>query len=95
MLLAFLGISKRHLRSPAVLAALGVCGVMLVGYFGVYVVTPFDLSWHLHTSLGRLLTQLVPGITFLLVAVCRTAEETAGVAESRLIPPTAKKRRRA
>jgi hypothetical protein len=33
---------------------------MLVGYYGVYLVTPWDLKWHLEFSLVRLLLQLWP-----------------------------------
>lgn len=35
-------------------------GLMLAGYYGVYVLTPQDLAWHLNTSLVRLLLQLWP-----------------------------------
>jgi 4-amino-4-deoxy-L-arabinose transferase-like glycosyltransferase len=34
--------------------------LMLAGYYGVYLVTPYDLSWHLGSSLNRLLLQLWP-----------------------------------
>jgi hypothetical protein len=37
----------------------------LAGYMAIYVITPYDLSWHLHTSLHRLLVQLWPSIIFL------------------------------
>jgi hypothetical protein len=33
---------------------------MLLGYFGVYVITANDLRWHLGTSLDRLLVQVWP-----------------------------------
>ena len=38
---------------------------MLVGYFLVYIITPQELNWHLNTSLGRLLLQLLPSTIFL------------------------------
>ncbi|MBL9212174.1 MAG: glycosyltransferase family 39 protein [Opitutaceae bacterium] len=37
-----------------------VIGLMLAGYYGVYLLTPQDLAWHLNTSLVRLLLQLWP-----------------------------------
>jgi 4-amino-4-deoxy-L-arabinose transferase-like glycosyltransferase len=40
-------------------------GLMLVGYFFVYVITPHDLLWHLRHSLDRLFIQLWP--SFLLI----------------------------
>src|SRR4029453_10503644 len=30
------------------------------GYFAVYLTTPYDLSWHIHTSMDRLLVQVWP-----------------------------------
>jgi len=42
-------------RTPLLLA-----GLMLVGYAGVYLVTPHDLQWRLETSFDRLRMQLWP-----------------------------------
>ena len=39
---------------------LAVAGLMLAGYYGVYLLTPHTLAWHLDTSLVRLLLQLWP-----------------------------------
>lgn len=33
---------------------------LLVGYYGVYLITPHDVAWHLATSLGRLVIQVWP-----------------------------------
>lgn len=44
-------------------------GLMLAGFFGVYVVTPHPLEWHLNTSLSRLLLQLWPSGVFLYCLV--------------------------
>jgi hypothetical protein len=38
--------------------------LMLAGYFLVYVITPYDLEWHLNTSLSRLFVQLWPSFLF-------------------------------
>jgi hypothetical protein len=38
----------------------GVLGLMLAGYFLVYLTTPHDLKWHLSTSVSRLLMHLWP-----------------------------------
>jgi hypothetical protein len=40
-----------------------------VGYFGAYVVTPHDLTWHLNTSINRLILQAWP--VMLLLAAMR------------------------
>ncbi len=40
--------------------ALGVIGVMALGYFMIYLTTPLDLAYHLGSSLYRLLLQVWP-----------------------------------
>ena len=40
--------------------------VMLSGYFGVYIVTPLDLQYHLDSSMRRLLLHLWPSFLFVL-----------------------------
>lgn len=46
-------------------------GLMLAGYVGVYLVTPYNLPWHLDSSLGRLLAHLWPIAVFSLSASSR------------------------
>jgi hypothetical protein len=36
----------------------------MLGYVTIYVITPYDLAWHVRTSLGRLLMQLWPAVLF-------------------------------
>ncbi len=77
VLAACLGVSREWLRRPGVLAACGLLLAITTAYFFSYVVTPLELAWHLSTSAGRLMVQLVPATIFLALAVCRSAEETA------------------
>jgi hypothetical protein len=39
-----------------------VLGLMLASYYVVYVTTPFDITWHVSTSIDRLLVQLWPAL---------------------------------
>ena len=39
-----------------------VLGLMLASYYVVYVTTPFDITWHVSTSVDRLLVQLWPAL---------------------------------
>jgi hypothetical protein len=39
-----------------------VLGLMLASYYVVYVTTPFDITWHVSTSIDRLLVQLWPAM---------------------------------
>jgi len=48
---------------------------ILVGYFAVYILTPFDLAWHLRTALDRLFMQVWPTIVLLTVVTVAAPEE--------------------
>jgi hypothetical protein len=43
-----------------------VLALMLVSYYLVYVTTPFDISWHVSTSIDRLLVQLWPSLVLMV-----------------------------
>ncbi|HYL13089.1 MAG TPA: glycosyltransferase family 39 protein [Terriglobales bacterium] len=45
-----------------------------IGYFAIYVITPYDLRWHLMWSLDRLFLQLWPSVLFLVFVAVRTPE---------------------
>jgi hypothetical protein len=51
----------------AVRVMTSVLGLMLASYYFVYVTTPFDITWHVSTSIDRLLVQLWPA---LVLTVC-------------------------
>lgn len=49
-----------------------ILGITFLGYFGVYLITPKPLEWHLTYSLDRLMFQLlIPGL-FLMLALIRS-----------------------
>lgn len=79
LLLAFyllcLGIPSNEQRRSEGTPLLWVLGTMLLGYFLAYVTTPQNLSWHLDTSLRRLLLQLWPSAVFTFFLFVRTPEE--------------------
>src|SRR5207244_645249 len=72
-----LGVPRERWRQPITIASFAALAGLLLGYIATFVVTPFDLAWHLGGSVGRLYTQVAPSSTFLFVALCRTAEESA------------------
>jgi len=43
----------------------------LVGYFAIYLITPYDIYWHLRFSLSRLFLQLWPSTVFLFFLAVR------------------------
>lgn len=51
--------SRRHIWLLLIVA------MQLAGYFGIYLITPHDLDWHIYTSMERLVSHLFPAIFFL------------------------------
>jgi hypothetical protein len=49
--------------------------LMLAGYFVIYLISPYELNYHLMTSLNRLYMQLWPSAVFLFFMMARTPEE--------------------
>ena len=45
------------------------------GYFAIFVITPYDLRWHLRYSLNRLFLQLWPSALFVFFMLVRTPDE--------------------
>ena len=58
--LAAIGMTIRSGGAVRLMTAL--LGLMLASYYLVYVTTPFDISWHVSTSVDRLLAQLWPAL---------------------------------
>ena len=52
-------------RDPALRSSVTTLALTLAGFFTIYVITPYDLYWHLRFSLSRLFLQLWPTIIFL------------------------------
>jgi hypothetical protein len=44
------------------------------GYLAIYIITPYDLQWHLKTSLSRLLMQLWPSFILAVFLMTRSSE---------------------
>jgi hypothetical protein len=55
----------------------GVFVALVLADFSVYIITPYDLAWHLQTSLGRLFAQLWPCLLLAVFAGLRTPESMA------------------
>jgi hypothetical protein len=41
--------------------------LIFLGYLVIYVITPYDLNWHLSTSLDRLILQIFPAVVYLVI----------------------------
>jgi len=49
--------------------------LLCAGYVAIYLVTPYDLSWHIVTSIDRLLVQVWPTFVLVYFMLLRTPEE--------------------
>jgi hypothetical protein len=63
---------KKHILPHVILLLL-----MLCGYLFAYVITPYDLRWHIGSSLRRLFIQLWPAWVFLFFYSVRGPEQSA------------------
>jgi hypothetical protein len=72
-----LGVAIKQQDKYFLLTAALCLGIMLTGYFFIYVTTPKNLDWHIRTSLNRLLLHLWPASLFLFYLITRSPEDHA------------------
>jgi len=73
---------RRELRRAAVALAVAVA-LAGAGYYVIYVISPYDLEWHLQSSLDRVFMQLWPTLVLALFVIMRSPEEMwAGAASA-------------
>jgi hypothetical protein len=65
----YLGMGIDRDRRAGIIISIAALIIMAGGFFFVYVISPYDLSWHLETSLPRLFMQLWPSfvLTYFLI----------------------------
>ena len=61
--------TKRDGRSRGLDIGLITLSLTFAGYFVIYLITPYDIFWHLRNSLNRLFLQLWPSAVFLFLLV--------------------------
>lgn len=71
-----LGASVFHGFRGSQLIAVMPVAAMLSGYYASYVFTPFDLKWHVTSSLARLIVQVWPAIVYTCFSVADAKERT-------------------
>jgi len=74
--LLLLGIRIETKQRASIAGSLIALGVMLAGYFMIFVITPLDLVWHLST-VDRLYAQLWPSFIFVFFLIVRTPEQAS------------------
>jgi dolichyl-phosphate-mannose-protein mannosyltransferase len=65
VLMICLGWDLKRIRQSAFRTSVLALGLTLVGYFAVFLITPYDIHWHLRFSLLRLFLQVWPSAIFL------------------------------
>jgi len=73
--LFIVGISREKKDKVSTNTSLIILSLMLTGYFFIFVVTPYDLNWHLGSALDRLFLQLWPSFIFYFFMIVRTPED--------------------
>ncbi len=76
------GVRIDRTRRVGIIQSAAVLGLMLTGYFFVYVLTPLDLGYHIVTSLNRLFLQLWPCIIFLFFMMADSPENAPAPPET-------------
>jgi hypothetical protein len=61
-------------HKPAFVAGFVMLGIQLLGYYAAYLVSPYELAWHLSYSSTRIVLQLFPLLLFLILCASREAE---------------------
>ncbi len=64
---------------PAYLAIGLILSLQTLGYYGIYLITPYDLQWHIDFSLGRLVFQLYVPFLFLFFTIVTDVEKALAV----------------
>jgi 4-amino-4-deoxy-L-arabinose transferase-like glycosyltransferase len=66
-------VKKKDVAATSIAVLLPV--FMMLGHFFAYILSPYDLAWHLDSSLNRLLLQLWPLAIFAYFVIVRAPEE--------------------
>ena len=48
--------------------------IQALGYYAIYLITPYDLTWHLSYSIERIALQIFPLVAFLILSASRSPE---------------------
>ena len=61
-------------RPAPYIAGITMFIVQALGYYAIYLITPYDLTWHLYYSIERIALQIFPLIAFLVLTASRSPE---------------------
>ena len=84
--LLLLGLSKDQRWKLNLKAGMLMVLLLLAGYYCVYLISPYDLVWHIKYSLQRLYIQLFPSVLFLFFLALNGSLNNRSLTESKSIP---------
>jgi hypothetical protein len=67
---------KSHIRdkSGVILISFAILAIQVMGYYGFYLISPYDLEWHVTYSLNRLFVHIYPATVFVVMAATQPPE---------------------
>ncbi len=77
VLLVYLLLARQPLgtqQRPMLVAAAVLLGVQMLGTYAVYLITPYDLTWHLTYSIERIFLQVFPLLAFAILSATQSPE---------------------
>ncbi len=61
-------------NSHALLLSLAILTAQFIGYYLFYLISPYDLNWHIGYSLNRLFVHAYPAVVFVVLSASQTPE---------------------
>jgi hypothetical protein len=73
---AYFLLFQTHTRdnSDAILISLAILTTQFIGYYLSYLISPYDLEWHIAYSLNRLFVHAYPAVVFVVLSATQTPE---------------------
>jgi hypothetical protein len=66
--------TKTRDTSDAILVSLAILTAQFIGYYLFYLISPYDLNWHIGYSLNRLFVHAYPATVFVVLTATQTPE---------------------
>jgi len=76
ILVVYFLLFRSHVRnnSEAILASLAILTAQFIGYYLFYLISPYDLNWHIGFSINRLFVHAYPAVVFVVLSASQTPE---------------------
>jgi hypothetical protein len=68
--------SRTSDNSDGILVSLAILTMQFIGYYLFYLISPYDLNWHIGYSLNRLFVHVYPAVVFVVLSASQTPEMT-------------------